>query len=240
MIITSLYNNKVLFWNKLKSKKVRDKEKLFLVESENLVNEALKKGIVKEIITLEEKEYEVPTYQVNEAIMKKLTSMVSIPKVMAVCNYIVPSNILGNVLILDRIQDPGNLGTIIRSAVAFGFESIILSNDTVDIYNDKVIRSSEGMLFNINAVKGDLLNIINNLKTKGYLIVGTDVTKGENVKDISKEKVAIVIGNEGAGVSDDIKRLCDKFIYINMNKTCESLNAAVASSIIMYEVYNGK
>ena len=141
-------------------------------------------------------------------------------------------------MLLDHIQDPGNLGTIIRSAVAFNFSTIIVSEDTVDFYNDKVIRSSEGMIFNINLVKDDLLSIIPVLKEKGYKIYGTDVKKGKNIKTIDNKQCAIIIGSEGKGMSIEVKELCDDFIYINMSKTCESLNAAFASSIIMYEVFN--
>lgn len=238
MKITSLNNPKVVFWAKLKMKKYRDIEHLFIVESEHLVTEALKKGIVKEIITTEEKEYEVPTYNVSAEIMKRISTLITPSKVMAVCEYLMPDDIKGNILLLDHIQDPGNLGTIIRSAVAFNFSTIIVSEDTVDFYNDKVIRSSEGMIFNINLVKDDLLSIIPVLKEKGYKIYGTDVKKGKNIKTIDNKQCAIIIGSEGKGMSIEVKELCDDFIYINMSKTCESLNAAVASSIIMYEVFN--
>ena len=238
MKITSLNNPKVIFWAKLKMKKYRDIEHLFIVESEHLVTEALKKGIVKEIITTEEKEYEVPTYNVSTEIMKRISTLITPSKVMAVCEHLMPDDIKGNILLLDHIQDPGNLGTIIRSAVAFNFSTIIVSEDTVDFYNDKVIRSSEGMIFNINLVKDDLLSIIPVLKEKGYKIYGTDVKKGKNIKTIDNKECAIIIGSEGKGMSIEVKELCDDFIYINMSKTCESLNAAVASSIIMYEVFN--
>lgn len=239
MKITSLNNEKVSNWAKLKMKKYRDVEHLFIVESDHLVEEALKKGIVKEIITTEERSYDVPVYEVTEEIMKRLTSLVTPSKVMAVCSHILPDDIEGNVLLIDRLQDPGNLGTIIRSAVAFGFNTLIVSNDTVDVYNDKVIRSSEGMIFNINIIKDDLKKMIPRLKEKGYYVIGTDVKRGHNIKEFKGHKCAFVIGNEGAGMSFDVRELCDSFVYIPMDSKCESLNAAVASSIIMYEVANG-
>lgn len=239
MKITSSNNEKVLFWSKLKMKKYRDAENLFIVESPHLVEEALKKGIVKEIITSLDLSYDVPTYEVTIDIMKKLTMMVTPPNVMAVCNFIVPEAISGNVLVLDRIQDPGNLGTLIRSAVAFDFKTLILSNDTVDVYNDKVIRSSEGMLFNINIVKDDLECIIPKLKQMDYKVIGTDVRSGKHIKSFVCDKCAYVIGNEGQGMSEAVSNLCDDNIKLNMKDNCESLNAAVAGSIIMYEVYNG-
>lgn len=238
MKITSIKNPKVIFWAKLKMKKYRDIEHLFIVESEHLVSEALKKGIVKEIITTEDTQYCVPTYNVSIDIMKRISALTTPSKIMAVCEFLMPDDIKGNILILDHIQDPGNLGTIIRSAVAFNFETIIVSEDTVDFYNDKVIRSSEGMIFNINLIKDNLLSIIPMLKEKGYKIYGTDVKNGKNIKEIKNNKCAFIIGSEGKGMSIEVKELCDDFIYINMSKKCESLNAAVASSIIMYEVFN--
>ncbi|MDD5865958.1 MAG: RNA methyltransferase [bacterium] len=238
MKITSIKNPKVIFWAKLKMKKYRDIEHLFIVESEHLVAEALKKGIVKEIITTEDIEYCVPTYNVSIDIMKRISTLTTPSKIMAVCEFLMPDDIKGNILILDHIQDPGNLGTIIRSAVAFNFETIIVSEDTVDFYNDKVIRSSEGMIFNINLIKDNLLSIIPMLKEKGYKIYGTDVKNGKNIKEIKNNKCAFIIGSEGKGICIEVKELCDDFIYINMSKKCESLNAAVASSIIMYEVFN--
>jgi len=235
MKITSLNNDKVSHWAKLKMKKFRDIEHLFIVESEHLVEEALKKGIVKEIITTEEVlDDSIPVYQVTSEIMKRITSLVTPPKIMAVCSHIMPDDIEGNVLLIDHLQDPGNLGTIIRSAVAFDFKTIIVSNDTVDVYNDKVIRSSEGMIFNINIIKDDLRKMIPLLKDKGYYIIGTDVKKGHNIKEFKNHKCAFVIGNEGAGMSLDIKEVCDAFVYIKMNKSSESLNAAVASWIARF------
>lgn len=239
MKITSLNNDRVINWAKLKLKKYRDIENLFIVEGEHLVEEAYKKGLVKEIITLElTDKYDVPIFEVSEDIMKRLTSLVSAPSIMAVCHFIKPEDISGNVLLLEHLQDPGNLGAIIRSAIAFDFNTLIVSSDTVDIYNDKVLRSSEGMIFQANIIKTDIYSMIPILKKKGYLIVGTDVRKGENLNNFKGQKCAFVIGNEGAGMSMDAKELCDRLVYIRMNPKCESLNAAVASSIIMHGVYD--
>ncbi len=238
MKISSINNAKVVYWAKLKMKKYRDIEHLFIVENEHLVEEAIKKGIVIEIITTDKYESSYPTYEVTPEIMKRISSLIAPPKVMAVCKHIVPSDISGNVLLLDRIQDPGNLGTIIRSAVAFGFKTIIVSNDTVDYYNDKVIRSSEGMLFNINIIRSNLLDMIELLRSKEYSILGTDVREGYDLRNLKKEKLAIIIGNEGQGMNIDLQHVCDGFINIPMSKNCESLNAAVAASIIMYEVFH--
>lgn len=239
MEITSTNNEKIKFYQKLKQKKYRDQEKLFLVEDEHLVNEALKKGVVKEIFTLDKnKTYDVPTYYVNEKVMKVLSSQVTSAKLIAVCNHLQERECRGNIIVLDNIQDPGNLGTIIRSAVAFNFDSIILSENSVDLYNPKVIRASEGMLFNINVIRCEINEFLNNLDNS-YTKITTDVKNGKNIKEIKFDKCAIVIGNEGNGVSIEVSSLCDEKVYINMSSNCESLNAGVSASILMYEVNNG-
>ena len=238
MELTSTNNDKVKFWQKLKQKKYRDIEKLFLVEDEHLVNEALKKNIVKEIITVDNnKKYDVDTYYVTEKIMNLISSQVTSAKVIAVCHILKENAISGNILVLDKLQDPGNLGTIIRSAVAFNFDSVILSDDSVDLYNPKVVRASEGMLFHINVIRTNIIDFLNNLSDE-YIKITTDVNNGSHIKNIEIKKCAIVIGNEGNGVSEEVSSMCDEKVYIPMNSDCESLNAAVTASILMYEVSN--
>lgn len=236
MELTSVNNDKVKYWEKLKQKKYRDQEKLFLVEDEHLVDEAIKKGVVKEIITLNNNiDYNLPTYVVTDKIMKLISSQVTSAKVIAVCNFLEEKEINGNILVLDNIQDPGNLGTMIRSAVAFNFDSIILSDTSVDVYNPKVIRASEGMIFHLNIIRCSIHEFLENLD-KSYTKITTNVRNGKDIKDIKFNKCAIIIGNEGKGVSEDIANLCDELAYIKMNDNCESLNAAVSASILMYEV----
>lgn len=231
MKIESLSNAKVKNWNKLKEKKYRDEAGLFLIEGDHLIKEALKKQMVVSTIGLNE----TYDYTVNPEILKKLSSQKSGTKEIAVVKKIEEKKVEGDkILILDNIQDPGNLGTIIRSAVAFNISTIILSDDCVDLYNDKVIRSSEGMIFNINIVRKKLIEMIPKLKENGYTIYATTVNgKGYFEND---SKIALVIGNEGNGIKEDILNLCDKNITIKMNKECESLNAGVAASILMYEL----
>ena len=141
------------------------------------------------------------------------------------------------ILLLDEIQDPGNLGTIIRSSVAFGVTTIILSNDTVDLYNPKVIRASEGMFCHINIITMDLEEAIKEIKERGIKVYGTNVVNGKEVNTISdKSSYALVMGNEGNGVKKHIQELCDENLYIPMNESCESLNVGVACSILLYEL----
>ena len=238
MIITSVNNEKVKFWQKLQLKKYREIEKLFLVEDDHLVNEAIKKNVVKEIITTDDSlEYNVPIYVVTDKVMKTISNQVTSARVIAVCHDVKTNEIKGNIVVLDRLQDPGNLGTIIRSAVAFNFKTIVMSEDCVDIYNPKVIRASEGMIFHINIIKTNITEFLTNLDSS-YTKITTDVLTGKDIKTLKVNKCAIVIGNEGEGVNRNIKEICDEVVYIKMNNTTESLNAGVAASILMYEVNN--
>ena len=235
MQINSLQNKNIKFFSSLKLKKNRDQAKKFLIEGDHLIDEAIKHDVELELISTSNPDAQ---YFVTEDIMKKISTQKSICENAAVCSFLIEREIKGNILILDNLQDPGNLGTIIRSASAFNIDTIILSNDSVDLYNEKVIRASEGMMFHMNILRRDLTEAITKLKNDGYTIIGTDVKNGSNIKSINNETIAIVIGNEGSGISDNIKSMCDKFIKIKMNKDVESLNAAVAASIIMYEVYD--
>ena len=228
-------NDKVKRWQKLKQKKFRDIEKLFLIEDEHLVEIALNLGIVKEIITTLDKTFNVDTYYVNDKIMKLLSEQHSSTKIIAVCNTLSEKEINGNIIILDNLQDPGNLGTIIRSAVAFNFDTIVLGNTCVDLYNSKVVRASEGMIFNINIIRRNLLEFIDTLN-EDYTLIATNVNEGTDIRDINYKKVALVIGNEGNGVSEEVASKCPNKINIKMNSNCESLNAGVCASILMYEV----
>ena len=237
-MITSLANSKVKEWTKLKDKKYRDETNTFLVESEHLVDEAIKKGVVKELISLENTKYQDATI-VSYEVMKKITNQVTPPNVCAVCNKLKVEEVKERALLLDDISDPGNLGTIIRSAVAFGFKNIVLSLHSVDVYNPKVIRSSEGMIFHVNIIYSDLIDFIN--KHSFLTIYGTSVINGKKLNDLKFNKqVGIIIGNEGRGMSEELKQFCNELIYIPMNKNCESLNAGVSASIIMYEVSKGE
>lgn len=238
-VITSLENKKIKNLAKLLNKKYRDQENMFLVEGEHLVIEANNAGCLMEVIKCEDYEldFDVSTTIVTYDVIKKLSNTLNPQKVIGVCKKLEETDIGNKALILEDIQDPGNLGTIIRSSVAFGIDTIILSNNTVDMYNDKVLRSSEGMLFHINIIRDDINNIIDNLHKDGYQIYGTKVDGGTELKNVSfSEKCAIIMGNEGAGVSSSILDKCDKYIYIPMDNNCESLNVGVATSVILYEM----
>lgn len=239
-IVTSLDNKRIKNFSKLLNKKYRDEEGKFLVEGEHLIEEAYKAGVLLEIIKCEDYigEYDVPTTLVTYEVIKKLSNTQSPQRIIGVCKKLEEKEIGNKVLILEDLQDPGNLGTIIRSSVAFNVDTIIVSNNTVDMYNDKVIRSSEGMLFHVNIIKRDIKNVIDELHNNGYTLYGTKVDGGTNIKDVQvPNKFAVIMGNEGAGVSNDTLDKCDKYLYIPMNNNCESLNVGVATSIILYELF---
>ena len=241
MLITSLDNDRIKSYIKLKDRKYRKKEKKFIVEGMHLVLEAYKKGIVEELIV--EKDVvlpiNLPTIYVTNEIIHKISEMESPSNIMALCRM-EENKITGDkILMLDEIQDPGNLGIIIRSALAFNVDTIVLSPNTVDLYNPKVIRATQGMMFHINIVISDLEPIINNLKASEIPIYGTRVDYGEDVsklKEKDRKKYCLIMGNEGNGVREEILDMCDSYLYIDMNEKVESLNVGVATSIILYEL----
>ena len=240
MIITSLDNKKIKELGKLKQKKYRDLTSTYLVEGEHLIQEAEKANVLEEVLILEG--YDINTSKsktyVTREVMSKLTDLDTPCSMIGVCKKSTNNKIIGNkILLLDDIQDPGNLGTIIRSSVAFNVDTIILSKNTVDLYNSKVIRSTQGMLFHINIISMDLEKAIEEIHKNNIQVYATDVVDGIDVRTLTdKSKYALVMGNEGNGVSNTIKELCDKNLYIKMNDKAESLNVGVATSILLYEL----
>lgn len=239
MLYTSTDNKKIKEIKKLNQKKYRDISNTFLIESEHLIEEAYKNGYLLELLLEENSNYklDVKTSYLSKNVIKYITELETPTNILGICSKIKEKEIGNKVLILDEIRDPGNLGTIIRSAVAFNIDTVVLGENAVDLYNSKVVRASEGMLFNINIVKRDIKTLIEELKNKDYKILGTKVNGGKSLKSIEKsEKICIIMGNEGKGVNEDILSLCDEYIYIDMSKRCESLNVGVATSIILYEL----
>ena len=236
-MIESVDNSRIKDIRKLKEKKYRDQYKLFLVEGEHLVLEAYKAGVLKSVIfSGRDIDLDVEKIEVSEKVMNTISDINT--NIVGVCEIVDNKiNLDSNVIILDGVQDPGNLGTIIRSAVAFNVKNIVLSKTSVDLYNTKVLRGCQGMNFHLNIIRDDILDIIDDLKDNNYTIYGTDVVNGIDIKDVKKTgKYAIIMGNEGNGISDEVKDVVDKNIYIKMNENCESLNVGVSASIILYEL----
>jgi TrmH family RNA methyltransferase len=234
-LINSVNNFRVLQWGKLKNKTQRDRQGLFIVEGYHLVLEAYKANRLVELITLEKNTpFDVPTFQVTYDVMEKLTSMATPAKLLGICAQQREGECGDVVLLADQIHHPGNLGTIIRSAVAFDVDTIVLEN-SADVYNQKVIQGSQGMIFHINIIKKPLKEFLVTLIKQKYQIIGTDVNEGIPLQAVkASKKRAVLIGNESDGVSGDLLKLCDVKLHIKMNEKCESLNVGVAAGIILH------
>ncbi|WP_033161153.1 TrmH family RNA methyltransferase [[Mycoplasma] collis] len=237
-MINSIKNNKIIELSKLKIKKYRDLTNTFLIEGQKIINEALNENLILKIYTsdLNYKNNFVEVIYVSQNIINKLSSLHSKDnKYIALCkkkNFSFGK--MKKIVILDNIQDPGNLGAIIRNSIAFNFDSLIVEG--VDIYNEKVIRSSKGALFKLNIINvNNLAEFLKQIK-ENFLILGTDLTKKaieiQNFKLEKSKNVAIIFGNEGHGISPQISQYIDQNIYIKIN--FESLNIAIANGIILY------
>ena len=229
-MINSVQNEKIKNYAKLNEKKYRDETNMFIVEGLHLVEEAKAYGIVKEVITTNPN---IDGTLVSEEVMKKLTNQKSVVEVCAICEKLNKKEITNKILILDTIQDPGNIGTLIRSAVAFGFDTIVMEA-CADIYSSKVLRATQGAIFKLNIINTNIIEFIKSLKD--YKVYGTSLKNGLPLKQIEKtDKIAIILGNEGNGVRNEILDITDKNIFIEITNM-ESLNVAVAGAILMYEL----
>ncbi len=229
-MINSVQNEKIKNYAKLNEKKYKDETNLFIVEGLHLVEEAKAYGIVKEVITTNPN---IDGTLVSEEVMKKLTNQKSVVEACAICEKLNKKEITNKILILDTIQDPGNIGTLIRSAVAFGFDTIVMEA-CADIYSSKVLRATQGAIFKLNIINTNIIEFIKSLKD--YKVYGTSLKNGIPLKQIEKsDKLAIILGNEGNGVRNELLDITDKNIFIEITNM-ESLNVAVAGAILMYEL----
>lgn len=234
-MIESLENKKIKEVVRLKNKKYRDSKGLFIVETSNLVDEAKKNNCLLEVYSLNSYDFD-NSYIVSESVMKKISDLDS-TSILGVCKKIDSLDIVGDrVLLLDEIQDPGNLGTIIRSALAFNVSCVVLGDGCCDLYNSKAIRASEGSIFYVPVIRMNIGKAISEIKNMNIPVYATDVTNGYDINTISSDKYAIIMGNEGNGVKREYQDLADKNIYIKTNPNSESLNVAIATSIILYEL----
>lgn len=241
MRIESLQNKKVKELVKLyQNKKYRDEENLFIIEGYHMVKEAYDAKLLKEVYSLDEIDFDFDNVTlISKEILAKVTDVVTPQGIIGVCNKKTNFNLSNRVLLLDNIQDPGNLGTLIRSAVGFGFSSIIL-DDCVDVYNPKVIRSTQGAIFKVDIKKESIIDFIKN--NVDYVVYGTSLQNGVNLSSVEDniDKLGIILGNEGNGVRKEILDITNKNIFIEINNL-ESLNVGVAGSIIMYKYrYNSR
>ena len=240
MLITSRDNSKIKHVRKLLNKKDSFSEKLFVIEGDNLVTEAIKNNLLVELYILdgEENNYDFECNYVTLDVMKSMSFLSSTPRILGVSKYI-NKNVLGKkIVLLDEVQDPGNAGTIIRNSVAFGIDTVVFSKNSVSPYNEKVLRSTGGMIYNINIVIDELDNIINKLKDNNIELLGTSLHTSKSIETIEKkDSFAIIFGHEGKGLKNSYLEKCDEIFKINMESDCESLNVGVSNGIVLYHMY---
>lgn len=236
--ITSNTNQFIKYLNKLKDTSFSKKENKALIEGEHLVNEA--KDYLLAILTLKEiKGLDVDQYIVTEEILKKLSSGKSFSKIIGLISLKKEEKIKSNVLIyLNRIQDPGNVGTIFRTALAFSYFDILIDEGSSYKYNPKVIQASQGSIFKLNIINSDFSNLVS-LKKEGYKIIVTALNNNsiylKDFKLLDNEKYVIIFGNEGQGVNKEIIDIADYILKIDINNI-DSLNVAIASGIVLYSL----
>jgi TrmH family RNA methyltransferase len=258
-VIKSKDNSKIKYVRSLNNKKNRETD--FVVEGYKLVEEAIyemtEKSEIKFILISESeanknefygfadilKSKEIDYYLCDNKVFNSVADTINSQGILAVAAKKVynKEDILTDnkfIIMCDRIQDPGNLGTIIRTADAFGPAAVILNKGCADIYNPKVVRAAAGALFRVPFITGDAGNeIISYLKNTGYKIISAVVDSNYSFNDIEKsEKICVVIGNEGQGVSQEILDYSDLKITIKMTGRLESLNASIAAGISIYEI----
>ncbi|MFI3284013.1 MAG: RNA methyltransferase [Erysipelotrichaceae bacterium] len=236
-MITSLTNQKVKEWCKLHQKKYRDETGMFLVEEAHLIQEAIQANIVETIISTSQDvpfEWDIIEW-VDQKVMNKISRHVSEVQHIALCHYPkIESSENKRALLLDDVQDPGNVGTMIRSAVSFGFDHIYLSKNCCDVYNEKCIRASQGAIFKIAIESVDLVSRMQGLKEEGFCVVGTSLQESICVETLKpQEKMAFVLGNEGQGVSKEVLNETTINVIIPI-VNFESLNVGVAAGILCY------
>lgn len=242
---------------KLKEKRYRKDCNMFLVEGFRFVEEALDSDfeVVHIFIsTRGESRYEdsqmknklqkdTKIYSINDSLFKSICDTESPQGIIATVRN-KPVEIKydhGFYVLADKIQDPGNMGTIIRTAHATGALGVIITKGTVDIYNEKTLRGTMGSIFKIPVLFDEDLTLVTKLRDSGFKLVTSSLDTDKNFYDVSlKEKVIIAVGNEGNGISEEIYAISDLKVKIPMPGGAESLNVAVAASIMMYEVVRQK
>lgn len=226
-MITSPENPKIKEYSKLLDKKNRDRLNLFIVEGFHMVEEAKKSNLIVEILTSDETQEGT---LVGNHIIKKLSNSVTPQPIIAICKKPVTKEIGNKVLFLNNIQDPGNVGTLIRTARAFNFDTVLLQG--ADPYSDKALRSSQGAIFSIDVIS---IRALRDINVHGFEIIGAILDpKAINYKTYHpSEEFILVLGNEGNGIDEETKKLLTKKVYIPIN--FESLNVSAAGAILMNE-----
>lgn len=236
-IITSLDNNNVKMWCSLKQKKYRDKYGLFLVEEKHLIEEASQVNLVVTLIARVGKKPFIrlnPTY-VSDQVMSKIQSNKSLNDYIAVCRIPpVKIDFGSRFVIMENVQDPGNVGTIIRTALALGYDGVFVTENCADIYNEKTVQASQGAIMRMPVERLNIKQIAQFVHKSGCKIIAT-LPKAEKVLSQTNkiEKYAILLGNEGNGLTNEAIKLADEQVRIEM-ENFESLNVASAAAICLY------
>lgn len=246
--IESAKNPKVKLWKKLLSKKERDKTGRFIIEGFHLVEEALKEGdLVQEVILSQDAElpasFELQGIEVIYAandVLKAISDTETPQGIAAVCeqrNVTLEDINPEMLLLIDAVQDPGNIGTMIRTADAAGIDAVILGEGCADPYNPKVIRSTQGSLFHMPVLKGKLEDIIDRLKSRDIPVFGTALENSVPFENVKKTRsFALLVGNEGQGVDKALLSKTTQNLYIPIYGKSESLNVGIAAGILLYHL----
>ena len=258
-VITSKDNEIIKRIKKLKDKKYRDQEKKFIVEGIKLVEEAIAENApINKVVVCEDcindgsidknLMYEIAKKDciyVSEKVFESITDVQNPQGILAVVEKKSEEEQISYdedvIVVLDGIQDPGNLGTILRTVDSVGLKQIIVSNKTADAYNPKVVRSTMGAIYRVNVIEVDnIVETLKRIKKNKYEVVATSLETDNSIYDIDYNKKVIVIGNEANGVSKEVLEMADKKVKIPMLGKTESLNASVATGIILYEYVRKK
>lgn len=241
--ITSLRNPKVAAWKALKDRKGRRESGCFLVEGRKMVEEALASAFDVETVLVQEgmelpDGLTMPVYELPAHVLAAVCDTKTPQGIAAVVRMKEQSALGKHIVVLDGVQDPGNVGTIIRTADAAGLDGVLLSNQCADVFSPKVLRATMGSIFRMNLrTTDDLPGELTKLREKGYSILssqldGTPFYEREKVA----ERFALIIGNEGNGVSEQVQQTATHQVRLPMRGGAESLNAAIAAAIMMYEL----
>lgn len=218
---------------KLSKKKYRDESDILLVEGHHLVGEAKRANLLQKTMGTE-----IADVLISDSVAKKISLTKSGSSLFGIISK--PKYELkpgSRFLVLDKVQDPGNVGTLIRSAYSFGFDAVLVSNDSADIFSDKTIRSTQGSIFHVPVIQGNIMEFVDYLKSIGVVVISTHVENKESTLSNldSNRNIAIVLGSEGSGVSAEVLAISDETLHIETSNF-ESLNVGVAGSIIAYSL----
>ena len=258
-VITSKDNETIKTIKKLKEKKYRDSLNLYIVDGIKLVKEAIQeKQIIKNVVVCDECVengtidskllLKIAKYNCIYVSKKIFDSISEVNNPQGILAVVEKNNIDTKIdysediiVVLDNLQDPGNLGTILRTIDSANLKQVIVSKNTVDSYNSKVVRSTMGAIFRVKRIESEnLVETLKEIKRNGFSIMCTSLDGSKSVYDVDFNKKVIIIGNEANGVSKEIQDIADLKVKIPMLGKTESLNASVAAGIMIYEYVRGK